>query len=126
MSVPEILVCLCTSASRASTSWPKEIRPLHRITSTSSFTWLCTVNFMLNKLANLAEQRLHIIRAQSHLFEMLAAQSNVIVNVEVSVGLAVFIQPDQRALHHEEHLHRIFVLIGHQRVCLAGRLVDEV
>jgi len=57
---------------------------------------------------------------------MRLAKRDVIVNVEEPGGFAGLVEPDQRRADDEEHLHRLVIFIGDQRVALAGRLIDEV
>ena len=56
---------------------------------------------------------------------VLATQGQVVVDVEVTVAVAVLVQPDERPLDHEEAPHGLLGLIGHQRVPLPWGLVDE-
>ncbi|MNL21235.1 hypothetical protein D3C87_1425140 [compost metagenome] len=48
------------------------------------------------------------------------------MHVKVPDRLAFLVQPDEGALHDEEDLHRFWMVMRHQRVTLAGRLVDEI
>ena len=73
-----------------------------------------------------AEQLVDVIGADPDLLVVLAAQLDVVEHVEVAVGLAVLVQPDQRAGDVERHPHRLVALVRHQRVRLARRLVDPV
>ena len=44
-----------------------------------------------------AEQAVDVVRAEADLLVVVAAQLDVVEHVEVAVGLAVLVQPDQRA-----------------------------
>lgn len=59
-------------------------------------------------------------------FVMLSTEGDVVVDVEKSVRLPFLVEPDERTLDLEEHLHRLFALIDDQRMALARRLVDEI
>src|SRR5665213_2815956 len=75
---------------------------------------------------DLSKELIDVVRAQADLCVMLPAHRYVVVDIEKPVRFAFFIQPDQRALYDEEDLHRVLVLICHQRVSLAWRFIDEV
>jgi hypothetical protein len=54
------------------------------------------------------------------------AHRDVVVHVEVAVGIAGLIQPDEGSFDDEEHSHRIFVLMCDQRVSFSRGLIDKV
>src|SRR3954447_19320020 len=73
-----------------------------------------------------AQQRVDQVGAEPDLLVVLLAQVDVVVHVEEVLGVAVLVEPDERALDLEVHLHRLVGLVGDQRVRLARGLVDEV
>src|SRR5580704_11896511 len=73
-----------------------------------------------------AEQLVDVVGADPDLLVVVAAQLDVVEHVEVAVGLAILVQPDQRAGDVERHPHRLVALVRDQRVRLARRLVDPV
>src|SRR5262249_33162229 len=72
------------------------------------------------------KQRVDLLGAEADLDVVRPAHRDVVVNVEMAGRRAVLVEPDQRTGDDEEHPHRVLVLIGHQRMPLAGRLVDEI
>src|SRR3954466_2330663 len=79
----------------------------------------------VRRTVRLAHERVDQVGAEADLIVVLLADLDVVVYVEEVLDLAVLVEPDQRALDLEVHLHRLVGLVGDQRVRLARRLVDE-
>src|SRR3954451_19606327 len=79
----------------------------------------------VSRTARSAHQRVDHVGAEADLLVVLLADVDVVVHVEEVLDLAVLVEPDQRALDLEVHLHRLLGLVGDERVRLARRLVDE-
>src|SRR3954470_10261229 len=73
-----------------------------------------------------AQQRVDEVGAEADLLVVLLADLDVVVHVEEVDGVAVLVEPDERAPDLEVDLHRLVGLVGDERVRLARRLVDEV
>src|SRR4029077_20700154 len=73
-----------------------------------------------------AEQAVDVVGADPDLLVVVLAQLDVVEHIEVALRLAVLVQPDQRPGDVEGHAHRLRGLVRHERVRLAGRLIDPV
>src|SRR4051812_50212253 len=54
-----------------------------------------------------AQEAVDVVGAQADLLVVLLADVDVVVDVEVVHGVALLVEPDQRALDLEVHLHRL-------------------
>src|SRR5581483_2560818 len=73
-----------------------------------------------------AEQFGDRLGAEPDLFVVRLAELDVVVDVEMTSRIAVLIEPYQRRADDEEDTHLFGMIIGDERVALAGALVDEV
>src|SRR3954451_4697473 len=79
----------------------------------------------VSRTARSAHQRVDQIGAEADLLVVLLADLDVVVHVEEVHDVAVLVEPDQRALDLEVHLHRLVGLVGDERVRLTRGLGDE-
>src|ERR1700735_385127 len=90
-------------------------RPLERTTRTASATISPTssptpsgvTEKAMSMNPRLAEEAVHVLRADADLLVVLAAQLDVVEDVERPALLAVLVQPDERAGHVERDHHRL-------------------
>src|SRR5262249_51547705 len=73
-----------------------------------------------------AEQAADVVGAAPPPLVVALAPLDVVEHVEMALRLAVLVQPDQRTGDVEGHPHRLRGLVRHERVRLAGRLIDPV
>src|SRR5574337_760253 len=77
-------------------------------------------------IARSANEARDHVRAEANFLIVRLAQRDVVVHVEIAGRIAVLVEPDERRVNVKEDAHRLVIIIGDERVTLAGRLVDEI